>query len=186
MKLKNIHVLTDFFIKEQVYPGEIVIDATLGNGHDGLKLLRQLNHKGHVYGFDIQETALISSKKLFESHGYKNFTLFKKSHVLMGNYIEPETVSMIIFNLGYLPRGNKDITTTYENTYTAIQIGLSCLKKDGLMLIACYPGHDAGMTEYKQLMASLKNLDQQVYNTFHGHFINQKNEPPALYVIHKR
>lgn len=50
------------FIKEQVAPGDLCIDATMGNGNDTLLLSTLCGEKGRVLAFDIQEQALKSTK----------------------------------------------------------------------------------------------------------------------------
>ena len=42
------------FIREQVQPGDICIDATMGNGNDTLLLSSLCGKDGHVFAFDIQ------------------------------------------------------------------------------------------------------------------------------------
>ena len=49
------------FIKEQVSPGDLCIDATMGNGNDTLLLSTLCGEKGRVLAFDIQEQALKST-----------------------------------------------------------------------------------------------------------------------------
>ena len=39
-------------------PGDICIDATMGNGNDTALLSRLAGEKGHVIAFDIQKQAL--------------------------------------------------------------------------------------------------------------------------------
>lgn len=51
------------FIREQVQPGDICIDATMGNGNDTLLLSSLCGKDGHVFAFDIQEAALINTRK---------------------------------------------------------------------------------------------------------------------------
>ena len=41
------------FIREQVQPGDICIDATMGNGNDTLLLSSLCGKDGHVFAFDI-------------------------------------------------------------------------------------------------------------------------------------
>jgi ubiquinone/menaquinone biosynthesis C-methylase UbiE len=45
-------------IEAVVKPGDVVIDATVGQGHDTLKLAQLVGPQGNVFGFDIQEAAL--------------------------------------------------------------------------------------------------------------------------------
>ena len=43
------------FIKEQVSPGDLCIDATMGNGNDTLILSTLCGKDGSIIAFDIQE-----------------------------------------------------------------------------------------------------------------------------------
>lgn len=50
-------------------PGDTVIDATCGNGHDTLELARMVctdEGLGYVYAFDVQEDALANSAYLLD------------------------------------------------------------------------------------------------------------------------
>lgn len=49
-------------VKEILQPGDYAVDATMGNGNDTL-FLAQLVETGKVYAFDIQEAAVIATKK---------------------------------------------------------------------------------------------------------------------------
>lgn len=69
------------FIREQVQPGDICIDATMGNGNDTLLLSSLCGKDGHVFAFDIQEAALINTRKrLMEADAPQNYTLLLESH----------------------------------------------------------------------------------------------------------
>ena len=95
------------FIREQVQPGDICIDATMGNGNDTLLLSSLCGKDGHVFAFDIQEEALINTRKrLMEADAPQNYTLLLESHTNIEHYVDPGTVSCITFNLGYLPGGD--------------------------------------------------------------------------------
>lgn len=55
--------------KKIVQKGDIVIDATCGNGHDTLALVKMVADKlgkGRVYGMDIQQSAIDSTSSLLE------------------------------------------------------------------------------------------------------------------------
>ena len=58
MKNLQITAYTQHFIRQQVMPGDICIDATMGNGNDTALLSRLAGEKGHVIAFDIQKQAL--------------------------------------------------------------------------------------------------------------------------------
>jgi ubiquinone/menaquinone biosynthesis C-methylase UbiE len=50
-------------------PGDITIDATVGNGHDTLFLATRVGATGKVYGFDIQQEALDSAYQRLQQAG---------------------------------------------------------------------------------------------------------------------
>ena len=82
------------FISEHVKEGELCIDATMGNGNDTLLLSRLCGEKGHVLAFDIQEMALANTRERLEKENAPhNYELFLDSHVNMGKYAEPVSVS---------------------------------------------------------------------------------------------
>ena len=87
------------FIREQVQPGDICIDATMGNGNDTLLLSSLCGKDGHVFAFDIQKAALINTRKrLMEADAPQNYTLLLESHTNIEHYVDPGTVSCITFN----------------------------------------------------------------------------------------
>ena len=76
------------FITEQVQPGDICIDATMGNGNDTLLLCSLCQETGHVYAFDIQEQALAHTRqKLRNADVPTNYTLILESHANMDHYV---------------------------------------------------------------------------------------------------
>lgn len=60
--------------------GDIVIDATMGNGHDTQFLAELVGENGHVYAFDIQESAVANTKERLGEAYQARTTLFHKSH----------------------------------------------------------------------------------------------------------
>ena len=142
--LNYVHNLVDSYIKEN----DIVVDATIGNGHDTLYLAKVVS-LGKVFGFDIQEQAIDNTKLLLNSNDVSNYELFLQSHTemskVLNNYLGK--VSLVLFNLGYLPSGNKEITTNYETTILAIEEAFKLIHKMGMILVVIYPGHENGKIE---------------------------------------
>ncbi len=130
-------------IKDLVLDNDVVVDATVGKGYDTL-FLASLTPLGKVYGFDIQKSAITETKE--RTKDYPNVKLYLKSHALMDEEID-EKVKMVIFNLGYLPGGDKKITTTVKTTIIAIQKAYNLLLEGGKIFICIYPGHDEGNKE---------------------------------------
>ena len=64
-----------------VEPGDFVIDATMGNGHDTAFLAELVGPSGEVFAFDIQKEALINTEqKLTELNLLPQTTLFPLGH----------------------------------------------------------------------------------------------------------
>ena len=64
------------FIREQVKPGDICIDATMGNGNDTLLLSTLAGSSGKVLAFDIQESALRRTEERLRKAGApENYSL---------------------------------------------------------------------------------------------------------------
>ena len=55
-------------MEDRLQPGDAVIDATCGNGHDTLFLSRLVGHEGHVWAFDVQEAAVLGGFWLMLMH----------------------------------------------------------------------------------------------------------------------
>lgn len=109
------------FIREQVKPGDLCIDATAGNGHDTELLCRLAGAEGRVLAFDIQETALKKTEQRLREAGlHAGARLILDSHVHMDKYAEKETVSCIVFNFGYLPGGDHGLATRPETSLAAV------------------------------------------------------------------
>ena len=63
MKKTNPYQVTEWYrsvIRTQIKPGDLCIDATMGNGHDTLFLSQLAGPSGFVLAFDIQQAALDS------------------------------------------------------------------------------------------------------------------------------
>ena len=152
---------------ENINTNDIVVDMTIGNGHDTL-FLAKLVENGYVFGFDIQSSAINTTDILLKQNNINNYQLFLESHENIDNTLKDynKKISLILFNLGYLPGGNKFIMTNHESTLNAIINGLKMLKEHGIMLIVFYP-HEEGVKEANYVKDYLKtnNID---YNDYHN------------------
>jgi len=189
---KMVMGVIDFshFLMEQVIDeGETVIDATCGNGHDTLYLSRLVGESGRVIAFDIQELAINNTRQLLEKHSRQNVTLIKDSHANFEQYIDEdkrENLGGAIFNLGYLPRSNKQIITKKESTIAAIQSLLQFIRPGGIIVLVVYHGHDGGELEKEGLLNYVTKLNQKDVHVLKYGFINQKNKPPFIIAIQKK
>ncbi len=54
-ELKSARFLAADCLRRFLLPGDIAVDATMGNGHDTQMLCELVGESGHVYAFDVQE-----------------------------------------------------------------------------------------------------------------------------------
>lgn len=189
IKAKYLNKVTDLnkvLLEDVIELGDIVIDATMGNGYDTKYLAEKVGENGLVYSFDVQEEAIKSTrKKLEKSQLIDRVKLILDGHENMDSYIT-EGVSCVLFNLGYLPRAKHQIITKPDTTIKAIEKSLEVLKPHGVVSIAIYTGHEGGMDEFNAVLEYVKNLDQTKFNVLNCNFVNQINNPPRLVLIEKK
>lgn len=162
--LNKARTLMENNLKEK----DLVIDATIGNGKDSLFLLNIIK-KGYLFGFDIQESAIKNTDNLLKDT-YQNYKLFNTSHENMDKVLKKYTnkVSLIIFNLGFLPKGDQSITTNYKSTIKAIENGLKLLNNKGHIVITIYPGHEEGKKESIEIKSFLEKNKNLSYKEYHN------------------
>ena len=174
------------FLEEHVQPGDICIDATMGNGNDTVLLSKLAGESGRVIAFDIQQMALEHTKERMEKEDCpENYELILASHETMNGYAQENTVSCITFNLGYLPGGDHTKATKGESSIRAIETGLCLLKKKGLMTVCIYSGGDSGFDEKEAVLSYVRNLDSKKYLVIMTEYVNRPNNPPIPVLIIK-
>lgn len=187
--LKSILKYAHHLMQQTVSEGETVIDATCGNGNDTIFLSGLVGKEGHVLAFDIQRQAIDNTKKKLEVNQTDNVTLIQDGHENVTSYIDPKATEPIggaIFNLGYLPKSDKQIITKSDSTITSIESILPLLRKKALIVLVVYHGHEGGKEEKNAVLEYVINLDQKKYNVLRYGFINQKNNPPFIVAIQKK
>ncbi len=190
MKLDRILPFARLLLQKAASSGSIVVDATAGNGHDTLYLANLVGPKGHVYAFDIQEQALSETRKrLQEQAPDSSVTLVHDSHGNMMTHI-PEihhgAISAAVFNLGYLPGGDKSIVTHAESTIAAIEQLLELMTPEGIIVLVIYHGHPEGEIEKNIVLEFAEQIPQEKAHVLQYGFINQVNAPPFIVAIEKR
>ncbi len=172
-------------IYKYVKEGQTVADCTVGNGNDTVLLAMLVGSEGKVYGFDIQKKALeVTMENLACENLDNRVILIEDGHENIDLYID-EKIDFAIYNLGYLPKGDKSIKTNKDTTLISLKKSLNLLNDNGIVLITCYIGHEGGLEEKNAVEEFLKDLDQKKYNVIKYDFINQRNYPPILYGVEK-
>jgi glycine oxidase len=175
-------------IRAVLKPGDIAVDATVGNGHDTQFLATCVGSFGHVYGFDIQAVAIEATRQRLASVGFENVTLLHRSHAEMHEALAErnvENVKAVTLNLGYLPSGDKAVTTQCDSTNAAIRGGLSLLARGGIMTILAYTGHAGGNEEACAVEGLLKGLPITHFEVEERAAAKGRRSAPRLFVIRK-
>lgn len=186
--MKNIQAAQwcRIFIKEQVKPGDLCIDATAGNGWDTEFLCSLAGKSGKVLAFDIQPEALERTRQRLERAGLeRRASLICRGHENMEAYAKPGTVSCIVFNFGYLPGGDHGLATKPETSLRALEAGLRLLQPGGLMSLCIYSGGDTGFEEREALLAFLRELGDREYLVVRCEYFNRRKDPPLPVLVVK-
>jgi len=183
MKLERVLPYVKTILKTVILPGDTVIDATAGNGHDTLFLAQLVGENGHVYAFDVQKAAIEATQARLGD--YQNrATVIHAGHETILTHVSNE-ISAAVFNLGYLPGNNHEIITRPTTTIEAIEGCLHLIKVGGLILIVVYHGHEGGEVEREHLLEYVQSLPQSYVHVLKYEFMNQQNHPPFLLAIEK-
>lgn len=181
MKKINTTSLAHSFFAEHLKERKLVVDATVGHGFDTMFLCESVGKEGKVIGFDIQEMALNSAKERLENAGFlERVELIYDSHTNMEHYIQKETVDGMMFNFGYLPKGDHNICTKPDTSVKAIELGLSLLKKGGIMTLCIYHGKDTGYEERDTILSYLETIPHREYTVLVTNLYNRPNDPPIF------
>lgn len=180
--------LAHHYWKQLIQSGDTVIDATCGNGHDILLLshLTLADGKGHVVGFDIQESAIQKTTDLLRTNlqqeQFDCIQLIHGSHDLFPENIRSSSVRLVVYNLGYLPGGNKQITTRVETTLASVKRARDLLMPGGVISLTCYPGHAEGQVEEKALLELVASWEAKEWSCCHHRWVNRRSAPSLLLI----
>lgn len=184
-ELKSARQLAREALERCIRPGDTVVDATMGNGHDTLFLCEAAGEAGRVYAFDIQRSAVDATKARLEEHGMDSrAVLICSSHETMDEYV-PGPVRAVVFNLGWLPGGDHAVTTRWETTRAAVEKALDLLLPLGILVLCAYPGHPEGDRERQELIRFLSGLSNRTYNVLRQSFLNAGPGAPECFVVQK-
>lgn len=185
MLLKNSLNISHELVSKVVQPGDIVVDATMGNGNDTLFLANLVGEAGRVYAFDVQQLALDNTKKRLADAGLlESVDLILDGHQNIAKYVQ-QGIKAVMFNLGYLPKGDHNIGTKAETTIAAIESAMKLLCKEGIVMLVIYYGGDSGYDEKNTVLEYFKTLDCKKYSVLVHEFVNQVNCPPIAVCIEK-
>lgn len=180
-------------LAETLRPGDLAVDLTAGNGRDTLFLVEQVGCQGLVLAFDIQPQALDNTAALLKQAGIEatfhqgrrppeaqdGVVLIADGHEQLEDYL-PRTLRGIIANLGYLPGGDKEVTTCAATSLRAVEAGLANLKPGGRLVVVVYVGHPGGRDEGERLESLLRRLPPADWETLKFQLCNHQLAPYLL------
>ena len=188
MTRKSLTQTAHSLVAEVLQPGEIAIDATAGNGHDTLFLAEHLGENGTVYAFDVQADAIAATTNRLSAVLRSRVRLKQLDHAEMFETIAPEHqghIGAVMFNLGYLPGGDKTVITSVDSTLAAIRSSLELLRGGGILTVLAYPGHSGGDIETSAVESLFRELDSQNFQCEQILSGADRADSPRLFVVRK-
>lgn len=176
---------------DRLRAGDVVADATAGNGHDTLFLAGLVGGEGHVYALDVQAVAVEETRRRLLEAGIseERFTLIHAGHETLREVIRPADhgrLRGVMFNLGYLPGSDKTVITRTETTLAAMLAALELLAPGGLLTVAVYPGHAGGAEEQQEIGAWVAGLSPRDFEAQLIRPVNRRASPPECWVVLKK
>jgi methylase of polypeptide subunit release factors len=172
-------------LAEVIGSGDLCLDATAGNGLDTLFLAQRAGDAGAVHAMDVQKDALRITERLLEQHHVRErVTTHLACHSQMEAVLpgtEKGRIRAITFNLGYLPKGDKTITTRKETTLPAVRNAYDWLAENGVLSVLCYRGHPGGKAEEEAVRELIDDCNWK-RETIFG---KDSSESPVLHFIEK-
>lgn len=178
------HLMIKKYILDSPLPYINCLDATCGKGNDTLFMAQLLQNRGHIDAYDIQEIAIKMTKQLIEQHQLNNVSFYHQSF----SEIDVTKYDLAIFNLGYLPCFDKNITTTADVTLSTI----TALTKQIIVnphltiIISVYPGHSEGKKESDYLDQFVLSLDSSKYLVSKYLNYNRPSSPYSIIISHNK
>ncbi len=183
--LRNAVGLCHLFLRQRVREGDRVLDATCGNGHDTLLLAGLVGPAGRVWGFDMQAGAIAATRELLAREGLlERVELLQSGHERLAELVKGP-LAAVVFNLGYLPGGDKSLITRPETTLPALEAALELLAPGGILLVVVYPGHPGGAAEAAAVDSWGGELAPEIFHLWSCRQSNRAASSPYLLLVER-
>ena len=140
------------FARRVVSVGDLAVDATAGNGFDTALLCELVGERGRVISIDRQPAAVAATRLRIERMGFgSRCVVVEDDHQYLTQILEAQAAgkrpSIVMFNLGYLPGGDKTVVTEPGSTVAALHAALDAIQPGGAVSIVVYRGHEGASEE---------------------------------------
>lgn len=181
--------IAHLFVGQCLQSGDWAIDATMGNGNDTLFLSRLVGATGLVLAFDPQAAAHQVTRQLFEAELQlpENVHFIEAGHETMAEYFplgNGGELRCVMFNLGYLPGGDRQFITRPHTTRQALQAATHRIAAGGILTLVCYPGHDGGPEESAVALEFCRQLPSP-WKVFGYECLNARGPAPYLLIAQR-
>lgn len=173
-------------VRRIVLQGDTVIDATAGNGHDTQLLAVLVGSAGRTIAIDIQQSAIDATTTRLAKVGLA-VDLRRGDHASELESLKSSglVAKAIMFNLGYLPGSDKQITTTGVSTLAAVQFATEMVLPGGVITIIAYRGHVGGFEEATTVEQLINTLPDDSYETSRIGGNPDDAKSPVLFVVRR-
>ena len=154
---------------------DVVLDLGCGTGAFAIPASR---YCAKVYAADVSAPMLGLLRQKIAEQKIENIETFAAGFLTFPTL--PEPVDAVMFNLGWLPGGDKSITTLRETTLPAIEAAIDLMDHDAIINVAVYPGHEEGDLEGKMICDYLAGISRHKVCATK---VNILNSPASPYFI---
>ncbi len=154
--------------KEHLKSQGNAVDATCGRGSDLFALADLLlfpPYTSKIFVYDIQKRALeiakMRAKMWLSPHQMDRIIWLERCHSMLGKAEVDLAICLIVYNLGYLPGGNRELTSCAATTIESLKQATQILQPRGAISIMCYPGHFEGGKETSQVLEFAEQLSSE-------------------------
>jgi hypothetical protein len=175
-------------VRRVLLPGDLAVDATVGNGHDTLFLASHVGPGGKVIGCDIQPIALEHASARLRTAGVlERVVLLLLGHEHLALWFEraaPDArVKAAMFNLGYMPGTDHSVITRAETTIPALESVLTLMAQGGIITAVLYSGHSGGLAETEAVLNWVRTLPSRIASVSLNQPEHTRKPAPILVAI---
>lgn len=165
------------------------IDATCGRGGDLIALADLLllpPYFNQIIVYDIQKRALkiaqMRAKMRFSPRQMDRIIWLERCHSMLGEAEADLPISLIVYNLGYLPGGNRELTSCAVTTIQSLKQAAQILQPSGAISIMCYPGHFEGGIETTVVREFAKQLNAENWEVSEYSYAGKPLAPTLIWL----